>query len=245
MSQFQFTRFNYLPPVIKNLLIINGLIFLAQMTIPVVNENIGLFLFNSNQFQPFQIATHMFAHGSFFHIFLNMLALWMFGAMLENVWGPKRFLTFYLICGFGAALCNSAVGYYEYSNAIKHLSAEQIQLIKNEGYNLLQQSKNYTDVYMAKANFAQNIPVVGASGAVFGLLVAFGMLFPNTMIMSSLTLFFPIKAKYFVIIYIGLELYSGFLNAAGDNVAHFAHLGGALFGFILVRYWGRNKKHFY
>jgi len=245
MSQFQFTRFNYLPPVIKNLLIINGLVFLAQITIPWVNEHVGLYLFSSEHFEPYQIVTHMFAHGSFFHIFLNMLALWMFGTMLENVWGPKRFLTFYLICGLGAALLHTVVGYIEYTNAISELTAEQIRLIKTGSVEFLNSDEVYLNQNMVKAFYALNSPVVGASGAVFGVLIAYGMLFPNTMIMSSLTLFLPIKAKYFVMIYIALEIYSVFLNAPGDNVAHFAHLGGALVGFILVRVWSHNKKRFY
>lgn len=242
MSQFQFTRFNYLPPVIKNLLILNGLVYLAQITLPVVNENIGLYLFNSAHFQPYQIVSHMFAHGSFLHIFLNMFALWMFGAVLENVWGPKRFLTFYLVCGLGAAVLHTAVNYIEYSQAIAHLTQQEIYDIKTASVEVL--NKKYAfNPFLEKAFYAQNSPAVGASGAIFGLLVAFGMLFPNTIIYIYAIL--PLKAKYFVIIYIGLELYAGFINSPGDNVAHFAHLGGALFGFILVKYWGRSKRTFY
>ncbi len=242
MAQFQFPRFNFLPPVIKNLLILNGLVYLAQITIPAVNENVGLYLFNSEHFKPFQIVTHMFAHGSFLHIFLNMFALWMFGAVLENVWGPKRFLTFYLVCGLGAALLQSVTSYIEYSQAISHLTAEQINLVKTASVEYLNDHANLNQ-YMERAYYAQNSPAVGASGAVFGLLVAFGMLFPNTLIYIYAIV--PLKAKYFVLIYIGLELYSGFLNSPGDNVAHFAHLGGALFGFILVRLWRKDKKRFY
>jgi membrane associated rhomboid family serine protease len=242
MSQFQFTRFNYLPTVIKNLLILNGLVFLAQITIPVVDEHIGLYLFNPEHFQPYQIVSHMFAHGNFLHIFLNMFALWMFGAVLENVWGPKRFLIFYLICGFGAAALHTIANYVEYTQAIKHLTTEQIHLIKTASAEYLNENVAL-NAYMEKAYYAQNSPAVGASGAVFGVLAAFGMLFPNTMIYIYAIL--PLKAKYFVIIYIALEIYAGFLNAPGDNVAHFAHLGGALFGFIMVKYWGANKTRFY
>ncbi|MEZ5014109.1 MAG: rhomboid family intramembrane serine protease [Chitinophagales bacterium] len=213
------------------------------MTIPWVNEHFGLFLFESREFHPYQIVTHMFSHANIGHIFLNMFALWMFGTMLENVWGPKRFLIFYLICGLGASILNSAVNYYEYTQAIQHISAQDLQTIKMQGYDLLQQQKNYLDQYAARVNVALNVPTVGASGAIFGILVAFGMLFPNTLI--YVYFLFPIKAKFFVIIYIAIEVYYGFINSPGDNVAHFAHLGGALFGFLLVKFWNRSKNTFY
>lgn len=243
MNQFQFTRFDRMPPVIKNLLIINGIVFFAQLMLPQVDNNVGLYLFNSEHFKPYQIATHLFAHGNFMHIFLNMFALYLFGVVLENVWGSKRFLLFYFICGIGAAALHSLVGYYEYHQAALHLSAENIQMIKTQGKEVLDSMKNYSDPYMAKANIAQNVPAVGASGAVFGVLTAFGVLFPNTVLYIYGIL--PMKAKYLVIIYIAIELYSGFLSTPGDNVAHFAHIGGALFGFIMVKIWSGNKNHFY
>ncbi|MBC8174023.1 MAG: rhomboid family intramembrane serine protease [Chitinophagales bacterium] len=232
-----------MPPVIKNLLIINGIVFLAQMAFPVFDERIALYLFTSDLFNPFQIVTHMFAHANFFHIFLNMFALWMFGAALENVWGPKRFLTFYLICGLGAAVLHSGVSYLEYAQAISGYSQADINDMLSNGRALLESGKNYSDPNLAKANIAANVPAVGASGAVFGVLTAFGLLFPNTLLYIYGVL--PVKAKYLIILYIAVEVYSGFINAPGDNVAHFAHLGGALFGFIMVKIWGADKKRFY
>jgi membrane associated rhomboid family serine protease len=168
-------------------------------------------------------------HGNFYHILGNMFALWMFGSVLENVWGPQRFLTFYIVCGFGAALCHMGVLYYEMQQTIRlfnALSFEQQQL--------------YRDGLLNKVNEA----TLGASGAVFGCLAAFGYLFPNTYIYVYYLI--PLKAKWFVMIYAGIELTQAIQNSAGDNVAHVAHLGGALVGIILVYFWNKNnKKTFY
>src|SRR5690606_1871104 len=162
-------------------------------------------------FQPHQLLTHMFLHGSLEHILFNMLALWMFGSILENVWGGKRFLTFYILCGLGAAVLHIVVLYFEMEpvmEAFRQLpSQHQLELIESP-------------------TFKVNVATVGASGAVFGCLAAFGYLFPNTLIM--LYFLFPIKAKWFVIIYGALELALAVRNSAGDNVAHFAHVGGAI-----------------
>lgn len=232
MTQFRPSRFEILPPVIKNLLIINGLVYLAQISVGTsfnVDDVFALHTWQSEYFKPWQFFTHMFMHGSFSHLFSNMFALWMFGSVLENVWGPKRFLTFYLVCGLGAALCHMGVLYYETEMAIKAFNAApyQRQMILQE------------DVY-SKLREA----TLGASGAVFGCLAAFGYLFPNTYIYIYFLL--PLKAKWFVMIYAGLELLQAVENSAGDNVAHVAHLGGALFGIILVYYWNKtNKKTFY
>ena len=162
------------------------------------------------------------------HLFFNMFALWMFGSILENVWGPKRFLTFYLICGLGAALCHMIILYFNTQNLI-------------EAYNSL--SLMEQQAYEAKFYRQLNEPTLGASGAIFGCLAAFGYLFPNTYI--YLYFFFPIKAKWFVILYAGFELVMAVQNTAGDNVAHVAHLGGALAGFLMVYFWNKNKKRFY
>ena len=235
MSQFQFTRFNYLPPVIKNLLILNGLVFLATLVFPSLLYKIALYYPSSPLFQPFQIVTHIFTHGSFGHVFFNMFSLWMFGTVLENIWGPKRFLTFYFITGLGAALLHMGVHAYQIYEVVGTVNPD----ITIRG-NMI--SGPYTESQLETIS-TYLAPTVGASGAVYGILIAFGMLFPNTLLYIYFLL--PIKAKYLVIFLIGMELYLGFLNNPGDNIAHFAHLGGALFGFILVKVWGRTRNRFY
>lgn len=229
MQQYRPQGFNILPPVIKNLIIINGLAFLLLMVWQGANLNwiLGMFPFQSENFQPYQIVTHMFMHGGLGHIFFNMFALWMFGSPLENIWGPKLFLVFYLVTGLGAALC------LQIWNTVE---IHQLQQTIAEGGSL---AYNATQMLQAKLN----IPTVGASGAVFGVLLAFGMLFPNTLI--YIYFLFPVKAKYFVIFYGAVELYMGIANNPGDNIAHFAHLGGMLFGFILIKIWQRDRRHFY
>lgn len=233
MTQFRPSRFEILPPVIKNLVIINGLMFLAQITIKTtpfgsLEDLFALHTWQSDLFQPWQFITHMFMHGDFGHLFFNMFALWMFGSILENVWGQKRFLTFYFICGLGAALSHMIALHFEnqdYINLFNSLSLEEKIASRDSLAMLLNQ------------------PTVGASGAVFGCLAAFGYLFPNTYL--YLYFLFPVKAKWFVIAYIAIELISTFRNSAGDNVAHLAHLGGALVGFLLVWFWNKkNRRNF-
>jgi len=245
MSAFRSSSaFGNMPEVVKNLLIINGLFFLATIAMQPqgldLSRLLGAFYWDSEHFRPWQIITHMFMHGSFMHIFFNMFALWMFGTAIERIWGAKRFLTYYLITGFGAFILHYAVVAFQVQQLIPEVSPEMLQDIKVNGLDVLMQNKNYTDPTFAKLNLLYNIPVVGASGAVFGILLAFGMMFPNTKLML---IFFPvpIKAKYFVMGYGAIELYSGIANNPGDNVAHFAHLGGMLFGFILIKYWNNNK----
>jgi membrane associated rhomboid family serine protease len=231
MTEFRPGRFQILPTIIKNLLIINVLVFLAQITVGSafrLEDIFALHTWQSPYFKPWQFLTHMFMHGGWDHLFFNMFALWMFGSILENVWGPKRFLTFYLICGFGAALCHMIILYFNTQNLI-------------EVYNSL--SVMQQQAYEQKFYQQLNEPTVGASGAIFGCLAAFGYLFPNTYI--YLYFFFPIKAKWFVILYAGFELVMAVQNTAGDNVAHVAHLGGALAGFLMVYFWNKNKKRFY
>lgn len=195
------------PEVIKNLIIINILFFLATMSFETfMVKNFALFYFDSVFFKPHQFITHIFMHGGFSHIFFNMLMLWMFGAPIENLWGSKKFLIYYVLTGFGAAAL--------------HLLIFSLELNMYEG----------TDMYYRMLN----TPMLGASGAVFGILLAFGMTFPN----QQIFLIFPpipIKAKYMVIFMAVIELYVGF--TVSDNVAHFAHLGGMLFGYILIKYW--------
>ncbi len=273
------SSFNVLPLVVKNLLIINGLFFLAtwafksQYDIDLTNY-LGLHYFTSQYFRPYQFITYMFMHGGIDHIFFNMFALWMFGNVLENFWGPKRFLIFYMATGIGAALIYmsyQAFQFYRIDVSVQELlnnpiPEEYYSLIKKHfsGYLEIGQNQMQIDafvkhwsldltnkLYLKQAltdinqfiTFQQDNPIVGASGAIFGVLLAFGMLFPNTLLYVYFLI--PIKAKYFVIFYGALELYSGIINNPGDNVAHFAHLGGMLFGFILIKYWQKKNKHFY
>ena len=227
-------RFSNLPEVVKNLLIINGLFFLATWTLQ--NQGIdltkmfALHQFQSPDFRPHQLMTHMFMHADFTHLLFNMFALWMFGKTLENMWGGKRFLTYYMITGFGAALIY--IGYLQF----------QIYEIANNFPELLEMAKERrydpSNIDSFKITQLVNTPMVGASGAVYGLLLAFGMLFPNSLIYLYFAI--PVKAKYFVGGIGILALISGIGNNPGDNIAHFAHLGGMIFGIILLKYWKKK-----
>ncbi|MBL7923555.1 MAG: rhomboid family intramembrane serine protease [Bacteroidia bacterium] len=271
--QFRPMRWQILPPVVKNLLIINGILFLATIVLEDkfgldLTRYLGLHFVTSEFFGPHQYITHLFMHGSWLHIFSNMFALWMFGNILENLWGGKRFLVYYLVTGIGAAIIHTFFTWYEISRM-----QEQVDVFISQAnpvdFKLLvtryQSYLRYDDVAVLNdflntwagmpsnpaliqeaGNFAAelitrkaDIPTVGASGAVFGVLLAFGMLFPNTIIYIYFAL--PIKAKWFVILYGLFELYSGLQNNPGDNVAHFAHLGGMLFGYLLIRSWKKNR----
>jgi len=244
---------NTIPPVVKNLIIINVLMFIATYIMSLrgidLNNILGLHYIQSSEFRPYQLVTHMFMHaeiknGGIWHIFFNMFALWMFGRILESVWGPKRFFIFYFVTGLGAAILHSFVSYVEFQYIAAKMSPENVQMVLSQGTEILNQGKNFIDPLSAKLNFQLNGNSVGASGAVFGILLGFGMLFPNT----ELMLLFPpipIKAKYFVAGYGAIELFSGIVPHSGDNVAHFAHLGGMLFGFILIKYWNKKTTNFY
>ena len=190
-------------PVVLNLIIINALVFFAQMFLDSsigLTEKFALFPYKSGYFQPYQLVTHMFTHAGWMHILFNMYALWMFGTALERVWGPKRFLIFYLACGLVAGL---------------------------------------TQMFLSDA------PAIGASGAVMGLLAGFAYLFPNTEFFI-LPIPFPIKAKFMVAIYAAIDLFGGIHPGKADDIAHFAHLGGLVMGFVLVIIWNKtNKKTFY
>lgn len=270
------SSFSNFPPVVKNLLIINGLCFLAYAVLESrglfnMNKVFGLYYPESEYFKPFQLITHVFMHGSFTHLFFNMFSLWMFGSVLENYWGAKRFFIYYFVTAFGAAALHlgiNAIEVYQVKAAIAEFNLHAdydsfLNLIQRDSFlandshvvdflsgwqrepnnpAFLSGAKEITDFMLAHK---MNIPVVGASGAVFGLLLGFGMLFPNTTLMM-LFIPFPIKAKYFVIGYGALELYQGIAANPADNVAHFAHLGGMLFGFIMIKIWNKhNRQHFY
>jgi len=229
-----------LTEVVKNLLIINGLFFLATYVYEdFMFEKFALYFPGTKNFMPHQLVTHMFMHGGIAHIFGNMFALFMFGPALEMRLGSKRFLTYYLITGLGAAALHLGVKYLEIIPYMNSLDPDMFKQIMDEGFGILQQNQNYRNEEWANLNLLANVPTVGASGAVFGILLAFGMLFPDITIYLYFAL--PIKAKHFVLLYGAAELYLGLSNNPGDNVAHFAHLGGMLFGFFLIRYWKRTS----
>ena len=231
-------NFSELPEVVKNLLILNGLFFLATVSLNNLGIDLvkilGLHQFQSPDFRPHQLITHLFMHGNFTHLFFNMFALWMFGKILENVWGSKRFLIYYMITGIGAASIHLLISQYQIIS-ISNQIPEMVNLAIEGRYNpTIPISKKLTQLIIT--------PTVGASGAVFGLLLAFGMLFPNALLYLYFAI--PIKAKYFVIGYGLIELYSGISNNPADNVAHFAHLGGMIFGLFLIKYWKNDMTTF-
>jgi len=233
MNDFRYYRPSAFPPVIKNLIIINVLVFIAQETIgqssAFTNNVFALHDIRSVYFKPHQLLTYMFMHGGFNHILFNMLALWMFGSQLENYWGGKRFLQYYIICGLGAAVLHLIVLYFEMAPAFRDVSTLPPEL---------------KEMWLNSPASPLNGITVGASGAVFGCLAAFGYLFPNTLIYIYFLI--PIKAKWFVILYGVLELSLAVRNTAGDTVAHFAHLGGAITGLIIVFIWNKkNRRTFY
>jgi len=240
-------NFGSIPPVVKNLIIINAIMLLATWVLAGRDIDLarilGLHYIGSPAFKPFQLVTHLFMHGGFTHLLFNMFALWMFGRVLESVWGPKRFFIYYFVTGLGAAALHLFVNFLEFQSIIAKMSPEQIDLVMTRGVEIFNEGKNFNDPLMGQLNLLLNIPTVGASGAVFGVLLGFGMLFPNTQLMLLFPPI-PIKAKYLVIGYGLLELYLGLTNSA-SNIAHFAHLGGMLFGFILIKYWNKNSQHFY
>jgi membrane associated rhomboid family serine protease len=263
-----------LTPVVKNLLILNIGVYLIQLLYgPFMENYMALHAFQSALFQPWQLFTHMFMHSTqdFSHILFNMIGLVMFGSILETFWGPKKFLFYYMACGLGAALIQSGISYYEIHQmqiAADHFNFSPDPVALNEFV------KNHTNInfYTSQSEFIEGYrthadnsgyiesakqlfngvfegnktyrTMVGASGAIYGLLLAFGMLFPNTELMMIFVPI-PIKAKYFVIIYGALELYLGFGRIQGDSVAHFAHIGGMLFGYILIKYWQKQRNSFY
>lgn len=225
MSDFRYYRPSNFPPIIRNLIIVNVLVFVVLQLGMGLTDKLMLYPVSSSSFQPYQIATHMFAHSPqmIFHIVLNMFVLWMFGKDLAHLWGAERFLFFYFICGIGAAALHLGIQYFLW---------EKAEALVRQG--------NIT----AAMNLTSRIgPALGASGAIMGVVVAFAYLFPNT----ALYIMFipiPVKAKWAVIGYVLYDLIFGI--AGGDDVAHFAHLGGAITGFILVMIWNKtNRKTFY
>lgn len=242
MANFQFTRPQSFPPIVKNLIIINALVYAAQalldkqynvtgklMMWPLMPERLHSLLEQNNllseteRFYPYQIVTHMFSHApppGFFHILFNMLVLWMFGRILENVWGGKRFLLFYLLCGLGAAALHLGIQYFRCEQLLQAFDANDAVAIQDR--------------------LGAVAPALGASGAIMGVMAAFAYTFPNTEL-YMMFIPIPVKAKYAVAGLILLDLFGGVARVSGDNIAHFAHLGGAITGFIIVLIW--NKKN--
>jgi len=279
-QQFSPGKFSMMPPVIKNLLIINGLFYLATMGLGSaynidLAKILGLHYVGASDFRPYQYISYMFMHSStqFSHILFNMFALWMFGNALENAWGSKKFLIYYLFTGIGSAIIYTFWVGFEISptlNAIdQYLNnpsmdsfaafsrSEYLQIINYEvqnNYNALAQSLNHigtsdqtlavqkTVDFMAsyREEYLNGHTVVGASGAVYGILLAFGMMFPNSIIYLYFAI--PVKAKWFVMGFGLIELVSGITNSPSDNVAHFAHLGGMIFGLILILFWKKKGQ---
>ncbi len=278
MSQYRPTGFRMLTPVVKNLLIINALAFLAMISLQKAGIDLtailGLHYPGAGDFRAWQFVTYMFMHGGFTHILFNMFALWMFGNVIENVWGGKRFLTYYMITGIGAGLTYivwisfslspqlNLINHVIEDPSINNLSAlvsqhrfavsqysgviwsdflqfqDNVKAFEVNPHNTLVAQKIVTFLSEYKAYFLNQHVVVGASGAVFGLLLAFGMMFPNSLIYVYFAI--PVKAKWFVVFYGAAELFSGIYNRPGDNVAHFAHLGGMLFGYLVLLYWKKK-----
>jgi rhomboid-like protein len=240
-----------MPDVVKNLVLLNILMFVATAFLSTpdmdLTNMLGLHYPDSPEFEPYQLVTYMFMHGGIGHIFFNMFALLMFGSQLERVWGPKRFLIFYLVTGLGAMVLHlgvQAYQIYEIFGTISPVKAGLLEQTSNglDFTNSFQASVSNSEVKTIVTTYLA--PTVGASGAIFGLLIGFAMLFPNTELMLMF-IPIPIKAKYFVPFYMVVELYLGVNNFEWDNIAHFAHLGGALFGFILVMIWKRDRSQFY
>lgn len=273
--------FSILPPVVKNIIIINVIFFFATFTLKNIkgidlSNILGMHMPIATEFKPYQLFTYMFMHGDIGHIFFNLLAIWMFGSTLENFWGPKKFIIYYLVTGLGAALIHYCVVYYQLLptlNAINELmqkpsneavqaffSSPDFKMQSIEMQNHLQaflsdyhQYQTNTALYseigsthkiidylqLYKEDLLNAPTILGASGALYGILLAYGYMFPDNMVFIY---FFPIKAKYLVMLYIGMELYTGIKANMNDNVAHFAHLGGMLVGFILLKVW-REKSN--
>lgn len=241
-NQYRPNSFGNLPVVTKNIIIINVILYIATvLLIQTKNINLtdylGLHYYLAPEFKPHQFITYIFMHDShnFSHILFNMIGVYIFGQVLENVWGAKRYLIFYIATGLGAAIAQYIILHFELQETLGKLNLE-IENFKTD-------PKYVTQIIEYKSMLLKNSVIVGASGSLFGLLGAFGLLFPNTLL--YLYFFIPVKAKWIVIGYGAFELFSGLSNNPGDNVAHFAHLGGLAVGILLVLIWRKNRQQFY
>ncbi|NDP19812.1 MAG: rhomboid family intramembrane serine protease [Paludibacter sp.] len=262
MNNYRPSFLNSIPPVVKNLIAINIILFLATLVTPGffnkwglnvdLTDILGMHYWASDKFNPAQLVTYMFMHGGFGHIFFNMFALYMFGGVLEQMWGTKRFLFYYLVTGVGAGIIQQLFWSFEYHSMVVAMN-DAIAANSGEGLIPFQdvlsryfrmgdlRTFNAPAIISLKKMFLDLPVTIGASGSVFGLLLAFGWLFPEVKLML---LFFPvpIKARIFVLIYGVAELFLGVARFSGDSVAHFAHLGGMLFGAFLILYWKKKRQ---
>lgn len=234
-------------PAVKQLLIINVICFLGAQLVPQADQLLALHYFESNSFRWWQPLTHMFMHGNLMHIFFNMFALYSFGSALEHFWGSKKFLFFYLSCGLGAAVIHSLVNYYHFHSGLDTLvlngeKVANILKVLNEGKYDLSWEEILPEKNFANFITAYVVPAVGASGAIYGLLTAFAFMFPNAELMMMF-IPIPIKAKYFVPFIVAMDLFSGVTGYSvfGGGIAHFAHVGGAIMGFLMMWYWKKNS----
>lgn len=227
------------PPVTKNLIIINILCFFAAIVAKEygmnLNDLLGLHYFESEKFGLYQLFTYMFMHSGFEHIFFNLFAVWMFGRILESVWGSQRFLFYYILCGMGAGLIQQITQYFEFM-PLMHDATQFAAYPSTEIITINGNSRTATE-WLALCQRIISVPTVGASGAVYAILMAFGILFPNQP-MYIFPLPMPIKTKWMIIGYIAIELYLGLTG--NDGIAHFAHLGGMVLGFLLIMYWRKK-----
>lgn len=222
-------RFQLLPPVCKNLLIINVLLYLLSYVLKLRGINIdnvfGLHFIATERFHFWQLITYSLLHANFNHLLFNMFAIWMFGYTLENIWGSKRFLLYCVVAALGAAIMQELTYYVMYSDLLTD---------KYDGVRIGQN-------VVANSDFLNHLNTIGASGICFGLLAAFGLMFPNTYVYFYFLI--PIRTKWFVLIYMVIELFNGVVGTS-DGVAHFAHLGGAIAGIILAMYWKKHLRYF-
>ncbi len=234
---------------VKQLLIVNIIFYVGSVFVPATLDFLALYYFESPKFQFWQPLSHMFMHGGLMHLFFNMFALYSFGSALEHFWGSKKFIFFYLSCGLGAAALHTGVNYYLVHEGVSSLvqngfDKQEVLSIMSEGKYIPQWKDILGENAFMNMVSAYNTPAVGASGAIYGLLVAFAFMFPN----AELALMFipvPVKAKYFVPAILGIDLYLGInggsIFGGSTGVAHFAHLGGALMGYLMMWYWKKNQ----
>jgi membrane associated rhomboid family serine protease len=239
-NEYRPSGFGFMPPVTKNIIVINVLLYiltnLLQQTQQIdLNKYLGLHYHLAPDFKPHQFITYLFMHGGLSHIFFNMFGVFIFGQVLEQTWGPKRFIIFYILTGLGAALTQYMINHFSIT--------ENLIIINDQIASPLLSAEDKAELIQLKYNYLNNNIIIGASGSLFGLLGAFGMLFPNRLL--YLYFFIPVKAKWLVIAYGLLELFSGLSNKPGDNVAHFAHLGGLAVGIVIILMWRRDRNHFY
>lgn len=251
-----------IPPVTKNLLILNTIFFAARYILGMNGIDLDVIFASFFPFSPnfhwYQTISHMFMHGGFAHFFFNMFSLWMFGSAVEQALGTKKYLILYFVCGLGAFALFNLVNFFEFKHLYDSLLAENIPLNEVGQYSKLSIYSSDNDIMRMRFQWLSTLPentnynvakrfyldlvtpLLGASGAIYGVLVAFGVMFPNSVLMLIFPPI-PMKAKYFIPIMVLIELFLGVKEVQGDNVAHFAHLGGAVFGFFLTRYWVKNR----